>query len=121
MSELMFPVLKDDISVREQEDGALFLTRTKSTYELRSPFEAFLILLFDGQHSVADVSTILSHMKSSPEVSHIEQDVLDFIEDNRHILDLSASPCQNRGPELDPFAFLRKNHLFTRPARCSGP
>ena len=69
----MFPILKEDVSVREESNGALF--RKRDTYELRSPFEAFLLLLFDGQHSVADVSFILRHLKGSPESSHVENDV----------------------------------------------
>ena len=115
----MFPVLKEDVSVREESNGALF--RKRDTYELRSPFEAFLLLLFDGHHSVADVSFILRHLKGSPESSHVEKDVLNFIHANRHILDVNTSPSERIKLRLDPLAFLRKDHPFTRPARCSGP
>jgi radical SAM protein with 4Fe4S-binding SPASM domain len=115
----MFPVLKEDVSVRDEPNGALF--RKRDTYELRSPFEAFLLLLFDGQHSVADVSSILRNMKGSPDSSHVERDVLNFIHANQHILNMNTSASEHIKPCLDPLAFLRKDHPFTRPARCSGP
>jgi PqqA peptide cyclase len=115
----MFPVLKADVSVREEPNGGLF--QREDTYQLMSPFEAFLLLLFDGQRSVIDVSSMLLQLQGSPELSHIERDVWKFITANENILDVNVSPSQHVRRELDAFAFLCKDHLFTRPSRCSGP
>ena len=116
----MFPVLRNDISVREQIDGALFQL-PNSTYELRSPFEAFIILLFNGQRSLIDIASLLLHMKNNPKASDIEKGLFNFVEANRHIVDIKPAASQMMTSRPDPFAFLDKDDLFKRPTRCSWP
>lgn len=117
----MIPVLKENIRIREEPKGAVFINTTTEKYILASPFEAFIFSLMDGTRSIEKVASLLKNLKNSPEERKIQKDILRIIHEKGEIIELIKNPLKKSRIQIDPYKFLLKPNLFNKPIRCHAP
>jgi radical SAM protein with 4Fe4S-binding SPASM domain len=121
----LIPVLTKTVRIIEEPQGAIFVNYAiKEKYGrflLSSPFEAFIMCLFDGTRSVGDIANLLKILRDSPAESAIQSDVCTFIRQKNEFVELINSPLEKSRIKNDPLKFLLKNNIFLRPIRSSKP
>ncbi|NJD76243.1 MAG: radical SAM protein [Candidatus Methanoperedens sp.] len=117
----MIPVLKENVRIKEEPQGAVFINTVSEKYTLASSFEAFILSLFDGTRSIEEVASLLKNLKNSPEERKIQNDILILVHEKREIIELIKSPLKKSRIQIDPYRFLLKPDIFKKPMRCNAP
>lgn len=117
----MIPVLNENIIIQEEPEGAVLINTEKNDIQFFSPFEAFIIALFDGIRTVEDIAKLLKSLKNSPDESELVKDISCFIENNKFI-NVIDEPFDKSRIQIDPYKFLLKQtNLLERPNRLQIP
>jgi radical SAM protein with 4Fe4S-binding SPASM domain len=114
-------VLNENIKLQEEPEGAVLINTGKDDILFFSPFEAFILALFDGIRTVEDIAKLLKSLKNSPDESELIKDISCFIENNKFI-NLIDKPLDKSRIQIDPYKFLLKQtNLLKRPNRLQTP
>ncbi len=117
----LIPALKESVRIREEPEGVAFVNTKIGGYILVSPFEAFLLSLFDGTRTVENIVSIFKSLKNSPEDEKIQSDVYRFIQYRSEYVELIENPLKKGRVQIDPYIFLLKPNVFHKPERCCAP
>lgn len=117
----LIPVLKESVKIREEPQGVVFINTKRNDYLLASPFEAFILSLFDGTRTVEDIVNILKNLKNTPEEREIQSDICRFIQNNSRLIELIKKPLKKSRVQVDPYNFLLKPDVYKRPIRTHIP
>ncbi len=117
----LIPVLKESVRVREEPQGGAFVNTKTREYILVSPFEAFILSLFDGTKTIEDIASLLKSLKNSPKEEEIQRDIYRFIQYRSEYIELIKNPLKKGRVQIDPYNFLLKPNNFHIPERCHAP
>lgn len=117
----MIPALKENVRIREEPKGVVFIDIESGEYILATFFEAFILSLFDGIKTMKDIVAILKNMKDAPDEKEIQSDINKIIQNRNIFIELIKNPLKKSRIQLDPYNFLRKPDIFMRPMRPHAP
>lgn len=118
----MIPVIKNNVSIREEPQGAVFFNTESNKYILVSPLEAFILSLFDGTRTLHDIAMYIKNIKNAPEEKGILNDLYRLIQNKNEYIEFIQSPLKKSRIQVDPFDFLLKSgSLYERPNKLQSP
>ncbi len=104
----MIPALKKHIIIREERYGACLINKETWRYIRVPSFEGFLLSLFDGTRTIDGIARLLNHLKNSPGMDTIKQDILSLVEERNEYVEMIGMPLKARRVSIDPDVFLHK-------------
>jgi len=117
----MIPVLKKEVEIREEPNGAIFINTQTEHNLFASPSEAFILTLFDGTRTLDDIIHLLENLKNAPEGKKIREDICKLIQKRNMFLETIEKPLKRRRISVDPYHFLSMPNLYVRPSRPHAP
>ncbi|ARC86347.1 radical SAM additional 4Fe4S-binding SPASM domain protein [Clostridium argentinense CDC 2741] len=118
----MIPVIKDNIIIRNESQGAVIVDTDNDKYELIAPIEAFIFSLFDGTKTIYDIIKYIKVLKNAPDEKEILNDIYEFIKSKSNYVELIQHPLKKSKIQYNPFNFLYADgSLFKRPKRPEKP
>jgi radical SAM protein with 4Fe4S-binding SPASM domain len=117
----VIPVIRKEVEIREEPDGAIFIN-TKSEHNLfASPSEAFILTLLDGTNTLEDIVHLLTSLKNAPDEQKIRGDIHKLIQRHNMFVETIEKPLEKKRIHIDPYHFLKMPNLYTRPLRPHTP
>ena len=121
----LIPTFKGGVRLKEEPQGAVIIDDAdddaSGEYLLVSPFEAFILALFDGARSIQDIARILMTLKDGPDEETVQQDVCTFARRYDDFIELASVPRFTRKATVDPRTFITKPDIGSRPTRPQKP
>ncbi len=117
----LIPALRKNILIREERYGACLINKETWHYVHIPSFEAFLLSLFDGTRTIDDIARLLKHLKNSPGIDEIKNDVLSLIEGRNEYVEMIGTPLKAGRASVDPDVFLRKRDDTRGKTRLKSP
>ena len=117
----MIPVLREEVKIREEPNGAILINTKEDRSIFVSPAEAFTYTLFDGTRTLDDIVHLLGSADNAPKEKQIREDIYELIHKWDIFIEKIEKPLKEKRFPIDPFHFLNMPDLSSKPFRASTP